>query len=101
MGEHETAVLNVEGWIDDFVSFIEARDVMETGFSETIVKMKTTQMGDIAQALVLYESYLPGNPRRQGVDSFQLIRKDGRWWIMSIANELPRWGHRVPDELLE
>lgn len=101
MGEHETAVLNVQGWIDDFVSFIETRDVMATGFSETIIKMKTTQMGDIAHVLVLYESHLPGHPRRQGVDSFQLIRKDGRWWILSIANELPRWGRKVPDELLE
>jgi hypothetical protein len=31
------------------------------------------------------------------VDSFQLIKKDGRWWIVSITNELPTPDRPVPE----
>lgn len=102
-GREETTVFSVEGWIDDFVTFIERANVEETGFSETIVRMKSVVFGDIAHIWVLYEADIPGDERdpRQGVDSFQLIQKDGRWLIASITNEIPTAERPVPKVLEE
>ena len=60
-----------------------------------------TVFGDMANIWVLYEAHIPGTPRppQQGVDSFQLIRKDGRWWIVSIPNELPTPERPIPEFL--
>jgi hypothetical protein len=92
---------SVEGWIDDFVTFIDNSTAKETGFSETILSMHTVAMGDVANVWVLYESKLAERPAREGVDNFSLIRRDGEWKIVSIVNELPRWGFSVPDVLRE
>ncbi len=100
-GRTETKVFSVEGFIGDFVSFIELRNVEETGFIERIVRSKSLVFGDIAHILVLYEAEIPGSGRepQQGVDSFQLIRQDGRWRIASIVNEIPTAHCPVPAEL--
>ncbi len=96
-----TALFSVQGFIDDFIAFNQRARVQERGFSEKVVRLKTMVFGDIAHILVLYESSIPGSsrPPQQGVDSFQLIRKDGRWWILSVANEVPVRGTPIPKEL--
>jgi hypothetical protein len=46
---------------------------------------------DIAYVLVLYTSPSPGKSMTpiEGVYSFHLIKKEGRWWVISILNEIP------------
>ncbi len=85
----------------DFVAFVERAGVRETGFSENVIKMKNTTIGDIAHVLVLYEASIPGSPRpaQQGVDSFQLIRQEGRWRLTSVVNEIPTSERPLPAEL--
>jgi hypothetical protein len=97
----KTTVFSVEGFVEDFVRFAERRAVKEKGFSERIVHTSSTVYGDIAHVLVLYEAHTTGSPRppQQGVDSFQLIQKDGRWWIVSITNEIVTADRPVPPEL--
>jgi hypothetical protein len=99
----ETTVFSVEGFIEDFVAFIERANAERTGFSERIIRTKSLVFGDIAHILVLYEAEIPGSPRgpQQGVDSFQLVRKNGRWWIASVVNEIPTADRPVPPELQE
>lgn len=101
VAKDKTATLSMEGWIQDFVNFIEEADIKTTGFEEKIVKVKSMVFGDIAHILVLYTSYIPGKSRapREGVDSFHLIRKDGRWWIVSILNEIPSPDRPTPEIL--
>jgi len=96
-----TTVFSVEGWIDDFVNFIENSPAGEMGFTEKVVNMKSMVFGDMAHVLVLYAAQITGSPRppRQGVDSFSLIKKDGRWLIVSITNELPTADRPVPEVL--
>jgi hypothetical protein len=96
-----TTVFSVEGFVADFVAFIERADARATGFVEKIVRMKSMVFGDMAHVLVLYEASIPGSPRppQQGVDSFSLIRRDGRWWIVAITNEVPTPDRPVPAEL--
>lgn len=99
----ETTVFSVEGWVQDFVSFIESADVAATGFVERIVRTHSVEFGDIAHVWVLYEAEIPGagRPPQQGVDSFHLVRRDGTWLIASILNEIPTPDRPVPEVLRE
>ena len=101
VGKNETTTLSLDGWVMDFENFIQEANVEATGFEEKIVKMKSMVFGDIAHVLVLYTSYIPGKSKvpREGVDSFHLIKKEGRWWIVSILNEIPTADRPKPDVL--
>ncbi|HEX5131236.1 MAG TPA: hypothetical protein VFX92_01985 [Candidatus Krumholzibacteria bacterium] len=93
----------LQGWIDDFIAYNERARVSEHGFAETIVRMKPMVFRDIASILVLYEASLLDSQRSptRGVDSIDLIRRDGRWWIVSIVNDLPNADHPLPAALTE
>jgi len=97
----ESTVFTLDGFVADFVRFIERANVVQSGFTEKIVRMKPWAFRDMAYALVLYEASIPGSgrPGQLGIDSFSLIRRDGRWWIISIANDIPDPGNPVPAEL--
>jgi hypothetical protein len=75
----------------------------EHGFSETIVRLDATVFRDIANVLVLYDAAITDSERAptRGVDSIDLIQKDGRWWIASIVNDLPNADHPIPARLSE
>jgi len=97
-----TTVFSVEGFVDDFVRFIEQTPAGQQGFTEKILKTKSMVFGDMAHVLVLYEAHITGSPRApsQGVDSFSLIKQDGIWRIAAITNELPGEGRPIPGELI-
>ena len=101
VSKDETATLSLDGWILDFVNFINNRNVKATGFEEKIIKMESMVFGDIAHVLVLYTSYIPGVSKapREGVDSFHLIKKEGNWKIVSILNEIPSPDREKPNVL--
>lgn len=94
-------VFTLDGFVDDFVRFIDDFNTTETGFQEKVVKMVPMVMGDIAHVLVLYEASIPGRdrPPTRGVDSFHLVWKDGQWRIVSIVNELTGPACPLPAEL--
>ncbi len=96
-----TTVFSVDGFIQDFVTFVERSPAGERGFTEKILSMKSMVFGDMAHVLVLYEAHITGSqrPPSQGVDSFSLIKKDGRWWIVAITNELPTADRPIPEML--
>ena len=96
-----TTVFSLEGFVNDFVTFIERANAVETGFEERIVRLVPTEFHDMAHVWVLYEAHVPGSPRppQQGVDSFSLIRQDGRWLIVSVTNDIPNADHPVPEML--
>jgi ketosteroid isomerase-like protein len=99
----DTTVFSVDGFVDDFVAFIERADAEHTGFTETVIRTQSMEFGDMAHVLVLYEASIPGSerPPQQGVDSFQLIKKGDRWWIVSITNEIPTMDRPIPPLLQE
>ncbi|MBU0638129.1 MAG: hypothetical protein KKB50_04630 [Planctomycetes bacterium] len=96
-------VFSVQGFVDDFVRFIESARARERGFTEKIVHMQPTVYGDIAHVLVLYEASLNDSvrPPTRGLDSFQLIRKGSEWKIVSITNELVTAARPLPPGLRE
>jgi len=97
----ETTIFSLDGFVNDFIQFIERAQAKKTGFTEKIIREKTVIMGDMAHILVLYEAYIPGStrPPQRGVDSFSLINKDNRWWIVSVTNEIPTLDIPIPEEL--
>lgn len=96
-----TTVFTVDGFVNDFVQFIERANVEQTGFVETILRTETMVFKDMAHVLVLYEASIPGSgrPPQPGVDSFQLIRQDGRWRIAAVLNDVPDPANPVPEAL--
>ncbi|MEN8117670.1 MAG: hypothetical protein ABFS16_11865 [Bacteroidota bacterium] len=44
----ENKIFNLDGFVGDFVKFIEESNVKQTGFSETIIKKQGKVFGDIA-----------------------------------------------------
>ena len=92
--------------VDEFIAWFKA-DVQrlrmdELGFEEKVLKVRLTVFGDMAHAFVVYRAQLmtpPGQRSEVGLDSFGLVRMDGRWWIASITNDVARPGRPLPAEL--
>lgn len=84
-------VFSRQGFVDDFQNFITRAKVDETGFVEKIISLKILKIGDMAHCWVVYEASIPGSgrPPQKGVDSFQLLTRQGQWKIISIVNEIP------------
>jgi hypothetical protein len=95
------SVLTLDGFIEDFDEFYGTPQVTEKGFKETILDLKSTEFGDMAQVWVLYEAKIPDGGGNQGVDNFSLIRLDGEWRVAAITNEVPFPGRPVPDGLFD
>ncbi len=104
-----TALFSLDGFIQDFVDFYEKpfrrgeRTIYpkQAGFTEKVIRMKTFEFWDMAQVLVLYEAHITGDPARpqRGIDNWLLSRRDGRWVIVAITNDLITKDHPVPPEL--
>ncbi len=93
------SVLSLDGFIGDFDEFYQVPQVQANGFKETILELKATEFGDMAQVWVLYEARVPDGGGNQGVDNFSLIRLDGEWFVAAITNEVPFPGRPVPEGL--
>ncbi|UCC82155.1 MAG: hypothetical protein JSW46_14345 [Gemmatimonadota bacterium] len=96
-----TTVFSVESFLQDFVNFYENTPAGANGFTERVLAMKSLVFGDMANVLVLYEAQITGSarPPQQGVDNFSLIKQDGRWWIVSVTNEIPTPDRPIPEVL--
>ena len=96
------AVLDWDGFVAWWESDIERHKMKEKGFVESVEKMKMTIYGNIAQVFVVYKARFmtPDNlPGQLGLDSFSLMKKDGRWWIVSLANDVITPDNPLPDDL--
>ena len=95
-------VFDLEGWIQDFKDAIDKWDMSTRGFEEKLLKMKTQVFGDIAHCFAVYRAgFITGEnlPSNVGLDSIQLIRRDGRWLVVSITNEVERPDVPLPQDL--
>jgi hypothetical protein len=79
--------------VDEFIAWIDAgwRSVIGTpndrGFYERQTNLVVEQYGDVAQAFTTYEKG-PWEPRQvqgRGINSVNLVRRDGKWFVLSIA----------------
>jgi hypothetical protein len=96
-----STVFSVDGFVQDFVTFIQRANAEQTGFTERVIHVEPLVFRDIAHVLVLYEASIPGSqrPPQRGVDSFQLVKRDGFWKIAAVVNDIPNAEHPVPEVL--
>jgi hypothetical protein len=100
-GRDSNTIFSMDGFIEDWHRFIERDNVEERGFTEEIIRMSSTVFGDVAHVMVLYGASFPDvdRPAQPGVDFIQLTKNGGRWWIVSIVNEIPMRGWPLPEAL--
>ena len=89
-------------WIDDSWNRVGIGSPNDRGFAESHVAGITEQFGDIAHVLSTYEKHIWGETqvRGRGVNSFQMVRKDGRWWITSLIWDEETGAGPVPAKYL-
>jgi hypothetical protein len=96
------AVLNVEEFVKWFDDDVKKYKMNERGFEELIEKLKMTVFGDMAHCFVVYKARFktPEDiPGQFGLDSWGLMKKDGRWWIVSVTNDVVTPQRPLPEEL--
>ena len=98
----ETRLFDVDGFIADFVAFYE-RLGAERGFRERVVSSRVLEYGNIAHCIVVYEASVEGSdrPPQRGLDIWQLVRRDDRWWAVSVINEAEAAAGPIPPEAFE
>jgi [ribosomal protein S18]-alanine N-acetyltransferase len=75
----------------------------ELGFWEREVWSRVERYGNVAHVLSTYESRAgsaESEPVGGGINSVQLVRHDGRWWIAGLAWDVTRPGNPIPPEYL-
>ena len=95
-------VLDLGEFVDWWLEDIEKYKIKARGFKETVEKMKMTVYGNIAHCFVLYKARFmtPADaPAQLGLDSFGLMKKDGRWWVVSITNDVITPQNPLPESL--
>lgn len=88
----QISVFSLEGFVNDFISFIDRTKADEVGFREHVLEVTGASYGDIAEYKVLYEAEIigRGRPPTRGLDLFLLVRTTDGWKIAAITNELVR-----------
>ena len=81
------------GSVDDYITS-SGPILEERGFFEREVARRVEQYGDIAHVFSTYEARQTENGPvfMRGINSFQLVRHGGRWWVVSIM-----WQQETPD----
>ena len=81
----KTEVLDIEGFIAGGRRLIKSGKLIS--FYESEVSRKVETYGRIAQVFSTYESrFSPADPEpfSRGINSIQLLKEAGRWWVLSI-----------------
>lgn len=89
-----------EGTVEQYIA-VNAPYLMEHSWSEHEISRRVARFGSIAHVWSTYEGNEgPGTEAERGIDSIQLVRHGGRWWIASLAvdNQAP-W-NPIPAEYL-
>ena len=88
-------------WIDQFTVPIIGTD-QDRGFSEDGISNTTERFGDIAHVFSTYEKHFWGDDQNlgRGINTFQLVFNEGRWWIVSIVWDEESGAGPIPEKYL-
>ena len=80
-------VLTPEGFIEWIASGTTIGGPNDQGFAESGVHNVIERYGDVAHVFSTYEKHYWGETEMlgRGINSFQLVQRDGRWWIVGIV----------------
>jgi hypothetical protein len=94
-GEEEVVrAWDVDGFIEAARGFYEA-----SAFHEHEIARRVERFGNIAHIFSTYESRIgPADrePVARGVNSVQLVRSEGRWWIAHLVWDIERPHNAIP-----
>jgi hypothetical protein len=99
-------VLTVEGFIDWIDTVYEENDLIggpdDTGFEEEQIAVTVQRFGDVAQAFSTYQKHFWESDEilGRGINSFNLVHNEDRWWIASIAWDEEVGAGPIPDMYL-
>lgn len=94
--------------VEEFIAWasrhMEESGYYSKGFHESEVGRVTEIYGRIAQVFSAYESrFTPDDPApfNRGINSIQLIRDEGRWWVTSIIWDMESDDNPIPAKYLK
>lgn len=85
--------------LEDFVRFFRSSGGGR-GFQETQIELTGDSYNGIAQAFQTYEVSWDGEVQQLGINAYQLVFVDGRWWIANLIWTSNANGVEIPDEYL-
>ena len=93
----ELQVMSVDEWIEDVKDFFA-----ENAFYESEIVRHFHRFGNIIQAFSTYEARdeLEGKPIARGINCFQLLHHEDRWWIVTVMWDNESKDNPVPEEFL-
>lgn len=96
---------------EEFVAWVEASyaehapigSPKDQGFAEEEVRSEVRRYGDVAQVFSTYQKRYWGAAEilGRGINSYQLVHRDGRWWIVSVVWDEESGAGPIPAEYLE
>jgi hypothetical protein len=97
-------VLSVEGfidWIDRATEPIIGTS-QDLGFSEDEIHNVVNRYGDIANVFSTYEKHFYGETQNlgRGINTFNVVFHEGRWWIVSIVWDEESGAGPIPEKYL-
>lgn len=89
----------VKLWEQDMDKMIKDK----VGYEDKLLRIKTIDYGNIATCYVHFESKLTGvnYPAKVGLNIFSVIKKEGRWWIVSVIEETATPKNPIPEYLFK
>ena len=99
----ESRLMDLEAFIEDFESFYERIAPSGNGFQETVESIRVVEFGNVAHCYVVFTAEILGDerPPQRGLDSWHLMQRDGRWWVVSVVNDVEHIAGPVPDEVFD
>ena len=97
------AVMDFETFAERVNKSRESSGDAAKGFHEIEVASRIETFGNIAHVWSTYESrYSPQDPVpfSRGINSFQLVNHDGRWWVVTIFWDMEREDNTIPSKYL-
>lgn len=90
---------DVEGFIETARGFYD-----ESAFYEREIGRRVDRFGNIAQVFSAYESRVgseESDPVARGINSVQLVRAEGRWWIAHLVWDVERPTNPIPEAYVQ
>jgi hypothetical protein len=88
--------------LEDYIA-TAGKHFLTNDFYETPLGQSVQQFGPVAQVFSAYSSRNSpdGDPFDRGVNSFQLVKDEGRWWIVNVlwTSETPK--NPIPATLIQ
>jgi hypothetical protein len=88
--------------VEDFIRIVTPVYARGGGFWERDVAHRIDRFGNVAHVFTSYETRpaADGPVVARGINSVQLVRHQGRWWVANIAWDTERPGNPIPPEYL-